>query len=436
MNNLRLTETRPTDYQRGDGNIPFKGIINSGNWIGHIEYFETQKLPDGAETSGCEFFTQQESFDAQMDLLFPTFSDTLQTTLYALGYMDKGLDGKLHFHSSPRFLQILSGVGTAGTSMTNVWDLCRTYGMLPFTDLPSDSNLTIQQYLDPISVTPAMTQKAQQFLAVIGGKNAIKYNWLWQDKPKDVVALATALRQAPVCLGVAVTGGWNQVTPQDPPAGQAPQHAVMAYAMVGETVSILDHYEPFEKILDAGYEISYALQGIVNPIVNVIVNQPVPLIQQHQVFSPTIAPTQQNVNLLTQIVALYQKILSLLSPQPKGIPELQKVAPEEIYTNFMQKVFANSHAFWNWLVTSSSDPTQLALTAKGLMSLGTVQAIFAMLPMIGIHPSFDLNGLGDQIYTVVYAGASAISAIAIFVGGAEKIYRTLTGTIVAKPPQV
>lgn len=325
MNNPRIGEIRPTDFQKGDGHIPFKGVVDTPNWASHIEFFEKQKLPDGAETDGCEFFSQQEDFDAQMDVLYPTLPIYVQDKIFNMGFMDTGLDGKEHFHSSPRFPQILSGVGTAGTSMPNVWDLARKFGVLPFTGLPSDSNITIQQYLDPASITPVMKAKAISFLNLIGGASAIRYQWVWNNKKKDLVALATALRQAPVCLGVAVTGGWNQVTPQDPPVGQTPQHAVMAYGIAGETVSILDHYEPFEKVLDAGYEIPYALQGIVNPIINVIVPQPTPL-------PPDIAPTPQNVNLLTQLVKLYTQLVSLFT-QSMGlgsIPDEQKVDSSEI----------------------------------------------------------------------------------------------------------
>lgn len=94
----------------------------------------------------------------------------------------------------------------------------------------------------------------------------------------------------------------------------------------------------------------------------------------------------------------------------------------------INKIFSGSHALWNWVVTSSADPNQVALTVKGFLSLGVVQTIFSLLPLVGIHPSFDLNGLGDQVYTVVYGGLSLITGGIGFVGALRKLLYTFFGT--------
>lgn len=88
----------------------------------------------------------------------------------------------------------------------------------------------------------------------------------------------------------------------------------------------------------------------------------------------------------------------------------------------VKKIFAGSGDFWNKIVVSSADPTAVALTAKGFVSLGIVQAIFGVLPLLGFHPSFDLNGVGDQIYTVTYSVLSAVSGIVAVVGAVRKAW--------------
>lgn len=93
----------------------------------------------------------------------------------------------------------------------------------------------------------------------------------------------------------------------------------------------------------------------------------------------------------------------------------------------LNKIFAKSHILLNWLVISSSDPQAVAMTAKGLMSLGAVQAIFGMLPFLGFHPTFDLNSLGDQIYAITYGTLTAVSGIMLVVGGLRKVWNYFFG---------
>ena len=261
MNNKRISEVRVSDYKVEDGLIPFKGVAE--NWSQHIEFFENQLLA-GTDTDGCEFFTGQESFDAQMDILMATLPAQVVSQIDALGFLDTGNDGQKHFHSSPRFLQVCSGVGQSGASMPQVWDTMRSFGCIPWTDLPSDPTLSVADYFAPIPQN--LLDKGKQFLSLLGGKQAIQYQWIIQGQPKNLQVMQTALGQAPLCLGIAVTDSWNQQIPTDPAPGEAPQHAVMAYAIVVDSTSILDHYAPYYKVLDSGYAIPYVLQGIVSYI--------------------------------------------------------------------------------------------------------------------------------------------------------------------------
>ena len=71
--------------------------------------------------------------------------------------------------------------------------------------------------------------------------------------------------------------------------------------------------------------------------------------------------------------------------------------------------------FWNWLCKSSADPTQVALTAKGVIS-----AVIPVL-MVFVHNP-NLNDLPDEIYTLVVALFAVYSSLAVVFGLARKIY--------------
>jgi hypothetical protein len=94
-----------------------------------------------------------------------------------------------------------------------------------------------------------------------------------------------------------------------------------------------------------------------------------------------------------------------------------------------QKIFQASSKFWNWIVTSSQDPSQVALTVQGFFSLGVIESVFALLPTFGIHPSFTLNNLGDCVAGAVQATLTLVAAVTALYGAIRKVYLTIN----AKP---
>lgn len=261
---------RPTDYRLGDGRL--KGVttrVASGNWFSYYDFFERQLLNTG-DTNGCVLFSTQETFDAQMEWQIQNglVPQSVLAQFTALGYMDTATDGTTHFHTSPRWLQILTGNGLNGNSVQDGCDALRSYGPLPYTDLPVDPTLTPEQYVDASAITPAMKAKAAQFLALIGGKQAIQYQWI-TDGGTDVQATQELLVQAPALLGVNVGTDWNVTQPPPPPAsaGGQPGHCVSNYWIDSSLGSwIYDHYTPNPKDLVSGYPIWYSLQMVVSPV--------------------------------------------------------------------------------------------------------------------------------------------------------------------------
>jgi hypothetical protein len=74
--------------------------------------------------------------------------------------------------------------------------------------------------------------------------------------------------------------------------------------------------------------------------------------------------------------------------------------------------------FFDWLIKSSANPTEVALTAKGLVS-----AVVPLLLTFIHNPNF--SSLPDSAYTLVVAFFTVYSALAVFFGLARKIYLTL-----------
>lgn len=268
---LKITVS-PNDFKLGDGKIKSAPVrVPDGNWLPYIEYYERQLLNTG-DTNGCVIFTWQEDVDAQIDVQMEWLiqngkvPQSLIDQFTEWGYMDSNSkDGKPHFHSSPRFLQILTGNGLNGNNLVDAPNAARTYGILPYTDLPVDPSMTPEEYVNPSAITQAMYDKAKQFLVAIGGKNAIQYQWI-TDGGTDIGAMKEALPAAPLALGINVGSNWNTVTPPAPApsAGGQPGHSVLNYMIDGAQGSwIYDHYLPNPKDLVAGYPIWYSLQTII-----------------------------------------------------------------------------------------------------------------------------------------------------------------------------
>lgn len=75
--------------------------------------------------------------------------------------------------------------------------------------------------------------------------------------------------------------------------------------------------------------------------------------------------------------------------------------------------------FWNWLMKSSANPTETALTAKGLVS-----TLLPIVLMVIHNPN--LNTLPDDVYSLIVAVFGVISAVMVVFGLARKIYLSFT----------
>lgn len=291
---------RPEDYRYGDGHIKEKLTgLTTANWGSHFEFQVWQLLANG-DSDDCWDFGGIKGVDAFMDALIANnvLPPAVVQQITDWGFMDTGIDGKPHFHSSPRYPGIMTGIGQNGAQANTELDFAKKNGLVPFTMLPVTQDMTVAEYFDKTAVTGAMISIAQDFLALMGGKNFILYQWIVDGGPTNVTKMAAAQSAGPYSLGIATNDGWNQVHPEI--ATGAPNHVVSGYAVDLPTLSvnISDNYAPFLKVLDRGYQISYVLQIIVQYI------PPPPL--------PP-APTQPVNPALPVSVSAWQKFFSLLS---------------------------------------------------------------------------------------------------------------------------
>jgi hypothetical protein len=252
----------PTDYLKGDGKLQIKGI-STQNWASHFDFFVPQRVANG-DTDDCWSFGATKDVDAFMDALIQDnlIPQAVIDQIVAWGFMDTGIDGKPHFHSSERLARVLSGLGQNGGNLNTANDIFRKYGLVPFTLLPVTPTMTLAEYFAPIPQN--LLDIGQQFLKLMGGQQFLQYQWILQNE-QNIQKLAEAIPDGPLALGIPVDdAGWNQVHPVI--ATGNPVHVVSAYEIIGESVYVSDNYAPFLKILDPGYQISYALQTIVQYI--------------------------------------------------------------------------------------------------------------------------------------------------------------------------
>ncbi len=83
---------------------------------------------------------------------------------------------------------------------------------------------------------------------------------------------------------------------------------------------------------------------------------------------------------------------------------------------------------WNWLVMSSANPNEMALTVKGF--LGTLASILLLVsPIVHLHINdAQTTAITDMIIQIVLALCAVISALSGIMGFVRKIYLTAKGS--------
>lgn len=354
------------DYTVFKGQIPYEVVNPSGSWLEYIDFHDRQKQ-GGYETDSCVLMAASESFDEQMNQQIESgkIPASAVRQFADWGFMETSpIDNGQRFHSSPRFLHVMAGTKHNGTPLQKAPDTIRQYGMVPYRDLPFDAAMTDAEYFAPLP--DWMMKKAADFLALIGGKDAIQYHWVVNGNKKGtpITALKKALLQAPLCFGIAVsTVDWNQV---NVPTSDdiTPEHGVCGTGM--DTVNrILDSYAPFQKNLPLTYAIPYALQTIFK----YIPPPPTP---------PTLPPNPTKEQALSWLDAVKQWLLNLLL-KLKGRQTFTSI------TVMPNKPWYQSKTLWfNVLTIVTAAATYFGFTPDQELSNNVTSFLVAMSPVINI----------------------------------------------------
>lgn len=259
-----IVKPRDSDYVLGSTSpLDFKGVTN-GDWTSYFNFNENQKNAL-FDNDGCACYSANKILDAWMDFLWPSLSPELVKSIEDMGFMDSNsIDGKPHFHSSPRLTELSTGNGINGNSLPECCDAIRRVGAVPYAMFPFTVDMTSAEYFTPPS--QKILSVGLQFLNLMGGKSFLQYHWAANGVPKNISQMEEWIKQTPLDIGVAVTNGWNQIVPTDPSPSQNPQHAVAVPKLNPPSVEISDNYIPYKKNLDINYPINYVLQIAVSPI--------------------------------------------------------------------------------------------------------------------------------------------------------------------------
>jgi Putative peptidoglycan binding domain len=269
---------RTTDWVAGQ-ETGISGVISNstGDWTTYLPVGEWQKLmADNFETDACVSFSAVQTLATYLEFLIQnnSVSPDALAWLTSNGYI---VEGKISF--SPRFTARVSGTSEQGNNLPAVAQSTRTYGLVPDADWPwptaeieaDSTNAWNIYYAEP---PQAVLDKGKAFLQHF----IPQYDWVIStgNSEGQQASIKENLTVAPLQIATEVCWPWNVATPISG-CGPGSQHATELYNVEADgSYDILDHYVPFNKILAADYNISYAMRLVLAPIASVPTSFPAP----------------------------------------------------------------------------------------------------------------------------------------------------------------
>jgi len=239
------------------GAIPFELRIASGQWDEFIsDSIDVQQRMgfepmDCVSHSNCKIVQMQINWMITNNILKP--GDPSYDFLKSNKYLDA--NGKCQL--SERFLAKVSNTTYAGNGMQPVADAGRHYGYAPESAWPYPENPTWSEFYKPIP--PAVLELASQWNNYF---EPLQYEWI------DVSDIPNALKHAPVQLGAAICGGWNDGNIIKK-CNSAANHATSIYGYKDK-----EFYKDLDQYLDSDGDTmkklawNYSLQFLMKLVVN------------------------------------------------------------------------------------------------------------------------------------------------------------------------
>lgn len=211
-------------------------ILPSGDWTPFKAVNELQNK-NGLETFNCSNYGTNQALAALAKFHgFPGFP----------------------LNCSERYTGVLTGTTDGGNSPHKVIELIRTeVGEIPEEDLPFDASIDLwEEYYSPNPMDPALAAKGKALLE----RFAIGHEWVFllTGTPEQKHAqLELALTKGSVCVSVLAWKSRDGLYFKE--VGEGDNHWVQLLRRnKSGTWTVFDHYDKFEKELEAGYDFGFA----------------------------------------------------------------------------------------------------------------------------------------------------------------------------------
>lgn len=227
---------QPTDYIAGvNSPLAYQIILDDGNWKPYTPTPEVQ-WGKGGDKMNCVTQSYHNVCETRLTYLIQNgkLPERHLSFLRDNGYIDA--NGKVNFND--RISAILNNTTKDGNWLYVVADSARNYGLFPETILPSDENLSWEEYYNKALITPEILEVGKKFRELF----EMPYEWVSVTQSE----LLKHLKHAPLQIVF-------------------PNHAVCEVFGEADIVTYFDTYDPFIKTINRSY-LTSAMKIIINPI--------------------------------------------------------------------------------------------------------------------------------------------------------------------------
>lgn len=259
-----IQDPRETDFVAGaETGLTPENRNPTGDWT---PFLPTDEMQIGVyfDTMACVTFSALNVIETQVNFMIREGMIPVDDVarMRVLGFFDENDK----FNCSDRFTAKMSGTTRKGNTLVNVWDSIRRDGLLPERDwaYPRDQRTPVFDWADYYKEIPQeLKAKALEILKILD----IRYEWLVSGGRATAAQFSAWLKMSPIQIAAPVCPPWNTdqvIGSCSLPVGHATEmYMVKLFGVT--TLSVFDHYKPFNKSLAQDYPIPFALRGVVYP---------------------------------------------------------------------------------------------------------------------------------------------------------------------------
>ncbi len=224
------------------------GYLNVVDFLQYCTYFDT----DNCTGYGC---CNSSTIQCRAHLIKGHISPADVAKLEAVGFIVDGVFQQL----DPHYVGIMAGTKYgSGNYLYKPWDVARNIGMvpvglIPFPEFQKTPYYGPDDYYNPALITDQVKAAAAVYREV--------FETQYDIVSPDFATIAHHRQQAPICLDIGCCSPWN--ADPIPACSLSSGHCVTNIGAMVSDEQIRDSYIPNNKTLGAGYNVSYAIKGVV-----------------------------------------------------------------------------------------------------------------------------------------------------------------------------